>query len=356
MRVHSDHVGLAGQRSSLCAGQGFTIVELVVSSAIFAVVVLGIVMVAARDDQMSKSSLTIGVAETRAQQMLAMLEAELVHARGAAPKAVLTQGLSSGETGSMSVDSTLGFPDSGLLLVDRGGGAVERIRYARLDAAHTHFLGLTRAEQCTTASGHAASADVLWGGLAEPILLQQNPNASLWDGRANESTGPLYFRGDGTGFSYRVPTDPAGGTDYLDGGEVRWGAQVAGAPTASGWAALWFEPRTSYDESVTGHDVNRDGDTADVFDIGQIKKRTWDTEDQSAVVRELGLGPSVVIQERCNWGSDLDHDGFDDPIFLWDAATRRLHVRIHVLGTSSANAPITRTVEATIFLRNDPEN
>lgn len=334
---------------------GFTIVELTIASAIFGMVVLGILMVTARDDQMSKSSLTIGVAETRAQQMLLALEVELAHARGAAPKAVLTQGLASGETSSIAVDSTLGFPNSGELLVDRGTGAVERIHYAHLDASHTHFLGLTRGDQCTTATGHASSADVLWGGLAEPILLQQNPAAALYDGRARENTGPVYFRGDGSGFSYRVPTDPAGGSDYLVGGEVRWGARVDDAGSASGWAALWFEPRSTYDESVTGFDLNHDGDKTDVFDIGQIKKRTWDTDDPSAVVRELGLGPSVVIQERCNWGSDLDHDGFDDPIFLWDAATRRLHVRIHVLGTSSGNAPVTRQVETTIFLRNDPE-
>ena len=183
-----------------------------------------------------------------------------------------------------------------------------------------------------------------------------NPPASTWDGRAKESTGIVHFRGDGTGFSYRLPTDPAGGSNYLAGDDVRWGAEVDGAPSATGWAALWFEPSETWEEARFGHDVNGDGDTNDVFDVGQIKKRTWDTADPGAVVRELGLGPTVVIQERCNWGGDLDGDGFDDPIFLWDAATSCLHVRILVLGTTVENVPITRKVDTMIFLRNEPQD
>jgi hypothetical protein len=253
------------------------------------------------------------------------------------------------------VDTTLGFPDSGLLLVDRGNGNVERLRYSGLETTHTFFLQLTRGEQCTSAANHAAGAGVMWAGLAEPIALQMNPPASTYDGRAKESIGPVYFRGDGCGFSYRLPTDPAGGTQFLAGSDVRWGAAVDGTPSASGWAALSFEARETYDERKTGHDINNDGDTNDVFDVGQIVKRTWDTSDPAAPVRTLGLGPTMVIQERCKWGRDLDGDGFDDPIFLWDAATHCLHVRLHVLGTTVGDVPITRTVESLIYLRNEPD-
>jgi len=335
---------------------GFTLVEVIVAGSILAGCLYAILGMAFRENQSGQSTLSIGSAETKAQEMLYSLERELVHARGASPAAVLTQALGAGELSSITVDSTLGFPDKGLLLIDRGGGSVERVRYAGLDLLHEHFTGLARGEQCTAPHGHSQGADVLWGGLAEPILLQTNPAANLWDGRAKESTGPVYFRGDGSGFSYRVPTDPAGGTDYLDGGDVQWGASVDGTPSLTGWAALWFEPKTVYDEAASKHDLNGDGDVTDVFDVGQVRRRAWDTDAPNAAVRELGLGPSVVIQERCNWGGDLDHDGFDDPIFLWDSETRRLHVRLHVLGTTSANTPITRTVESTIFLRNEPEN
>ncbi len=335
--------------------RGFSIVEVTIAVTLFAVVVLGIVMVTARDDKSAKASLAIGVAETRAQQMLSRIQDELAHARGASPRAVLTQTLSSGETGGLTVDSTLGFPSSGTLLIDRGSGALERLAYAQLDASLTRFLGLARGEQCTQPTTHAQNADVLWCGLAEPILLQSNPAASLFDGRALESTGPVYFRGDGTGFSYRVPVDPTGGNDFLTGGDVRWGAEVAGTPTQSGWAAIWFQPSTSYEEPLTGFDLNHDGDTADVFDVGQLRKRTWDTSAPAVAPSEVALGPTVIVQERCRHGRDLDGDGFDDPMFLWDASSRRLHVRLFVIGTSGGNAPILREVETTIFLRNDPE-
>ncbi|MBL8858945.1 MAG: hypothetical protein JNL28_10600 [Planctomycetes bacterium] len=335
---------------------GFTLVETAIAATLFGVVVLGILMVSARDDQRSKAGLTIGVAEMRAQQMLAALQEEFVHARGAAPRAVLTQALSSNDTAGITVDSTLGFPDSGLLLIDRGNGSIERVRYAQLDATRTRFLGLTRGEQCTTANSHSSGADVLWVGLAEPILLQSSPPAALFDGRARSSTGPVFFRGDGAGFSYRVPVDPAGGADYLAAGNVRWGANVAHVGLEAGWAAVVFVPRFTYEESTLGFDLNADGDTLDVFDIGQLQRRTWDTSDPTAPPSELGLGPTVIVQERCNWGGDLNGDGFDDPMFLWNADTRRLHVKIHVLGQSSSNAPIMRAVETTIFLRNVPES
>jgi hypothetical protein len=136
---------------------------------------------------------------------------------------------------------------------------------------------------------------------------------------------------------------------------VRWGATVAGNQLASGWASIWFQPDSVYSEATFGRDLNDDGDFTDEFDIGQIRKRTWDTSDPTTMPSELGLGPTVIVQERCRWGRDLNHDGFDDPMFLWDAATRRLHVKLHVIGMSSTNAPVMRAVETTIFLRNDPE-
>jgi len=335
---------------------GFTLVETAIAATLFGLVVMGIVMVSVRDDQMAKSTLTIGVAEVRAQQMLAALQDEFVHARGAAPRAVLTVNLASNDTTGLTVDSTLGFPNSGILLIDRGNGSVERLSYSGLDGTGSRFLGLARGLQCTTAGGHGQGADVLWGGLAEPILLQQNPSANLFDGRARGSTGPVFFRGDGTGFSYRVPVDPAGGDDYLVGGDVRWGATVGNLQTATGWAAVVFEPRFTYEEATIQHDLNADGDTADTFDVGQLRRRTWNTADATIQASDLGLGPTVIVQERCNWGGDLNGDGFDDPMFLWDANTRRLHVKIHVLGMNSTNAPIMRAVETTVFLRNVPES
>ena len=51
----------------------------------------------------------------------------------------------------------------------------------------------------------------------------------------------------------------------------------------------------------------------------------------------------------------MDGDGFEDPIFLWDPATRELRVRLFILGMSVDEVPIVRRVEAAQFLRNEQE-
>jgi hypothetical protein len=165
----------------------------------------------------------------------------------------------------------------------------------------------------------------------------------------------VYFRGDGAGFAYRVPVDPSGGNDYLDGDELTFGAEVRGiGPTLSGRLALFYEPQTEYDESASGDDLNDDGDTDDVFDLGQIRRVAWLVTDP-AQMQEGGLGPATVLQERCNWGGDLDSDGFADPLFLWNQDRNVLHVRLFVMGRSTKDAPVVRKVESVIFLRNEPE-
>ncbi|MCB9913649.1 MAG: hypothetical protein H6828_00710 [Planctomycetes bacterium] len=338
--------------------RGMTILELLVCTSLLATILLSVFAVIERDTHLARSTLGIAVAETKAQQMLRDIEAELADARGTNPIAQVTMGLGSGSTAELVVDSTLGFPDEGTLLLERGTANEERLSYNGLGGGGTRFLNLVRGLQCTQDATHATGVQLLWSGLAEPIALQTNPPAASWDGRALEATGPVFFRGDGTGFSYRVPVDPTGANppNYLnDDDELRWGHDLGG-PTEDAWACLYFVAKTSYDESATGDDLNRDGDTNDVFDIGQIRRRIWNTVDPAAQSRELGLGPSNVMQERCNWGGDLDGDGFDDPLFLWDREARRLHVRLFILGRTNADVPIVRQVQSLVFLRNEPEN
>jgi hypothetical protein len=195
---------------------------------------------------------------------------------------------------------------------------------------------------------------VIWAGLAEPIATQQNPNPGDFDGMALEAEGPLFFQGDGTGFSYRIPVDPTGGNNVLNGDDLNWGAIVPGVgPTLEGCMALYYLPSDTFDESVERYDVNGDGDQLDVFDIGQIRRASWDRTDPTRV-EDIGMGPTAVLQERCNWGGDLDNDQFDDPIFLWDPATNQLHIRLFIVSTSR-ELPIVRGVESITFLRNEPE-
>lgn len=351
------------RRTLSAARLGTTILELVMATSILVIILLSVFAVIERDSSLARSTLGITVAEMRAQQMLRRLQGDLADARGANPIASITTPLDAVSTDELVVDWTLGFPDSGTLLLDRGTANEERIRYSGLSADRTRFLGLERGVDCTTGVTHAAGGELLWGGLAEPLALQQNPPAGTFDGIANEPGGPVFFRGDGTGFSYRVPVDPDNNVppNYLDGDELRWGAWIrsgpngALAPSTDGWSAIVFVPVFEVREDETGDDINHDGDTEDVFDLGQIRRRSWSTADPTVPVFDLGLGPTAVLQEQCNHGGDLDGDGFDDPIFLWDREQRRLHVRLFILGRTVRNQPIVRRVDSMIFLRNEPE-
>jgi hypothetical protein len=337
-----------------------TMLELTLSFGILTTILLAVFGVIERDTHLAHSTLGIAISEMKAQQMLRKIEGELANARGDVPIASLTQDLSAGETGEILVDMTLGFPPQGTLLLDRGTNAEERIAYAGLVAAQDRFSGLTRAAQCTDSDLHlpGAGLTVLWTGIADPIELQENPPENLWDGVAMQPTGPLHFRGDGSGFSYRVPVDPTDSNPpvYLDGDELQWGHSLRGTPSTDAWGCLYYAPRFEFLEAATGDDINRDGDTVDVFDVGQVRRIIWNTLDPSEAPQDIGMGPTNILQERCNWGSDLNGDGFDDPLFLWHDDNRQLHIRLYILGRTNADIPIVRSVESMVFLRNEPEN
>ncbi|MFT7669757.1 MAG: type II secretory pathway pseudopilin PulG [Planctomycetota bacterium] len=337
-----------------------TLLEMTISFGILSTVLLAIFGVIRRDTQLAHSTLGIAVAEMQAQQMLRRIEGELADARGAVPVAALTAPLTANETSAIAVDLTLGFPPRGTLLLTRGTGSEERVDYSSITSAQDRFAGLTRGVQCTEANEHNAGAgiDILWASMAQPIELQANPPAALWDGQALEPTGPVFFRGDGSGFSFRVPVDPSGSVppNYLNGNDLQWGHDVAGVGNVDGWAAFYFQPRNTIQEADTGDDINSDGDIIDVFDVGQIRRLVWDTADSNVPATDLAMGPTNVLQERCNYGGDLDGDGFDDPLFLWMDGTRQLHIRLYILGTAVSGIPIVRRVGSMVFLRNEPEN
>ena len=337
---------------------GALLIETLIAVSLFATVLLSSMALVQSGRRFSYSTLQVTAVEDLSQQMLFRMEHELAAATGANanPFTALTGTLSTSETDSIQVASTLGFPPRGVLVFERGTEREEHVGYSGI-ADMNHFTGLTRGLQCTQSVAHPASSnqDVLWVGLAEPLENQTDPSADDYDGIASEDGRGVYFRGDGVGFSYQVPVDPTGGNNPLNGHDLNWGAEVNGVgPTLSGWAALVFVPEDAYEESRTHDDINKDGDTVDVFDVGQIRRLTWDSSAPSAV-EDLGLGPTNVLQERCHWGGDLNADGFADPIFLWDAESNLLHVRLFLLGRGTEGMPVVREVESVLFLRNEPE-
>lgn len=344
-------------RSPIRSGRaGALLLETLVAVSLFAIVLLSSMAMVESGRRFSGSTMQITTVEDLAQQMLFRMERELASATGAAPKFSLPLAFTAGETTSLTVSSTLGFPPRGTLLLDRGTAREERVDYTGIGGASL-FQGLTRGTHCTSALEHPGNdgSDHLWCGLAEPLADQNAPAASEYDGIALEQGQPVFFRGDGTGFSYRVPVDPSGGNNPLNGHDLFFGAELQGVgPSTDGWMAIVFEAAGTYEEAPTGDDVNHDGDTLDVFDVGQLRRLSWDTSDPTRV-DELGLGPTSVLQERCNHGGDLDGDGFDDPLFLWDAATNLLHVRLFLLGAARNDMPVVRKVESVMFLRNEPE-
>ena len=334
------------------AAAGFTLVENVFAVTLTSVVVLGCIVLFSRDVQVSRGTMSVQVAQNQAQTLVYAIEGELANARGERPVSTLAQALGSGSGGVITLAASAGFPPGGLACIDRGTNHVERIAYATLESDGRTLNDLMRGVGCTQPASHAANSEVLWDGLAEVLTLGGSPPPELYDGRTLESGGPTYFRGTGAGFSYRLPTDPSGGHDYFQGGELQWGALVDQTPTLDGWCALYFVPRDAFDEATSGVDLNHDGDTTDVFDIGGIHRARWSTSDPAGAPHDVQMGPNVVLQERCHWGADLDGDGFGDPIFLWDPGSGRLHIRLYVYGRNPEGRPAVRRVESMVFLRN----
>jgi hypothetical protein len=335
---------------------GFTLVEQTIALTLFAIVFL--VAMGMVDSTRRFSTSTLGNANVQdlSQRMLLKIERELANARGTEPVAVLSASLPAAETATLAVDSTLGFPPSGTLILSRGTANEERIDYAFLDPNLTDLRNLTRGAQCTVTATHAVQGTVLWGGLAQPLDDQVAPNTADYDGIALDGNEQTFFRGDGTGFSYRFPVDPTGGLDFMDGDELTWGAEISGfGSTTAGWAALYFEPRTTLSEAEQDQDVNQDGDLDDVFDVGQIRRRTWSTADAANIQADHAMGPTAVLQEQCNYGGDLNGDGFADPLFLWNPTTNELTIRVFLLGRTRTNRNLIREVRSVLFLRNEPE-
>ena len=337
-----------GRRSQAA---GFTVLEMVFASSLV-LVVMGVAFQAIhRETQALRVATALGDAEAGLQETLARLEGSLRFSRGYTPNAWSQSALGPADT-ILSVDSTEAFPNDGWLVVNPGQANEERMQYTGL-TPDAELRGLQRGMACTPGSAHGTGSQVLWAGSALPIADQVAPPPSQFDGQSAEPGGALFFRGPGCGFSYCAPVDPTGGTDYLVGTDVQWGAVVDGTPLVGGGAAVYFAPRDTAVEATLAIDLNQDGDQDDAFDVGQLRLRCWDAANPAAGSTDVALSSPMLIQEQCNWGGDLDGDGFEDPMFLWDEERRRLRVRLFAL-VSMDEGTVLRQAQTTLFLKNSP--
>ena len=341
---------------SFAARTGLTLIELVIAAAVFAT----LLMIATFALQQEATSLSTISRKTylhlRADIIMETVKSELRFAQGVDARAWLAADLAAGVTVEMTLDTTRGLPDRGHLLVEAGTANEERIEYTGLTSAPPALLNLSRGFMCGADAFHATGTQVLWAGQAAAIEDQANPPVDFYDGISMEPTGQVFYRGDGTGFAFRVPVDVDGDGTFFDAaGEVQWGADVRGA-TRDGYSCFYYEAVGAIAESTRAVDLNGDGDMVDLFDLGRIRMRSWDATTPGTDNIDVALGPPIVLQERCAWGGDLDGDGFQDPIFLWDPEGGRLRLRMFVMAAARKNVPQAHRVETTLFLRNGTAN
>ena len=337
----------------LPARAGFSLLELIVAVAILGGVLYTITSSIDREQRALDALASRTNDVMRGQLLIGRIDDLLSEGQGTLPDAWLAEQVDASETSRLDVDSTLGFPDRGTVIVEPGGSREERIDYEGLrTSGEPRFLELRRGVQCTNGELHPVGSAVLWSGVAYAIANQSSPPASAYSGRSLERGVPVYFRGDGQGFSFRVPVDPAGSGSPLDGLEVQWGARLRGQELATGRCALVYEPVDTVREPELSTDLNGDGDQIDEFDLGEIHLQIWDTSDGGLEPQEISLGGAKILQEVCAPGGDIDGDGFEDPIFLWDPETGRLRVRLFLASVRPGQVPVVERLETVLHLRN----
>ncbi|MDB4426461.1 hypothetical protein N9151_00535, partial [bacterium] len=115
-------------------------------------------------------------------------------------------------------------------------------------------------------------------------------------------------------------------------------------------AAVSFIRSTEISETKRDFDFNRDGDQDDTFDLGRIAIQSWNNDPAEAI--RINLTPSIILQEKGAYGSDMDDDGYQDPMFLWSADQGRLRLRFFVLAGTINGHEVVRRFETIIHLCN----
>lgn len=332
---------------------GLTLVELVIAMALLSVMTVALTLSLDRQSRSMSAQTAAKSVELNAEMVLSEIVDRLHFARWVDTRTQLFGGVDPTQT-AFVVEEIEGFPPNGTLVFDSGDEDAERVTYTELDPAGRSFEQVQRGMQCTTGEFWADGTAVHWNGLALWTANQIDPEEDEIDGISRELGREIFYRGGGTGLVYQVPIRTAGGT-YFEAGvdDMSYGATIDGVDEPAGYYALHFEATDAIVEEALGTDLNRDGDTEDLFDLGHIRLLSWETNRPEQVQVAI-LCPNVIVQETCDYGSDLDGDGFSDPMFLLNENTGRLRLRLFSFSGWAGGSQLNRD-EITVFLTNSIE-
>ncbi len=347
-------IRLATRRSA--AQSGFTLIEMMVALTIVSIILVATAASLQREAESVGELQRLSYSERLIQDLFSKIEQRLDFGQGINPTTTLAAGMSSGGTAGLVVQDPLGFPHEGTIVIEPGSLSEERVAYTELAPGISELATLTRGARGTNATAHPSNSVVLWEGVSFPIENQVAPAVGTFDGQTNDLRGPTFFRGDGVGFTYRRPVDPAGTGTFIDGSDIRWGATVGGADSTDGCACLVFSPIGVVTEAERNFDINNDGDLDDAFDLGGISDLAWNTVDPALGTSSLELVSPILLQEQNNYGGDLDGDGFDDPMFLWTPDSGRLRIRLFALLGDVNSREVVKRFETVLYLRNGASN
>lgn len=335
---------------------GFTLVEMMIALTIVSIILLATAASLQREAESVGELQRLSYSERLIQDLFTKIEQRLDFSQGVNPTTTLASDLSGGGTAGFVIQETLGFPFEGTAIIEPGTAAEERVTYSSLAPGVSELAQLVRGVRGTAPTGHPANSVVLWEGVSFPIEDQVAPAAGTFDGQTDDLRGPVFYRGDGVGFTYRRPVDPAATGTFIDAGGIRWGATVGGADTTDGCACLVFSPIGVVTEAERNFDINNDGDMDDTFDLGGISDLAWNIINPALGTSSLELVSPILLQEQDNYGGDLNGDGFDDPMFLWTPDSGRLRIRLFALLGDVNGREIVKRFETVLYLRNGAAN
>ena len=331
---------------------GFTLIEMIIALGVVSVILAATTLSLQKESESISDMQRLSHSERLIQDLFTKIEQRLDFAQGIEPTSTLDATLSGGATGAIAVTDVFGFPHEGMVVIEPGGASAERVSYTVLSPGTNTLETLTRAERGTVGVTHPPGSLISWEGVATPTEDQVAPAAGTFDGQTNDLRGPIFFRGDGVGFCYRKPVDPAGTGSFIGPAGIRWGATISGTDNEDAVGSIVYEPVAQITELQRQFDINQDGDLEDTFDLGRIRDIAWNAVNPALGSSSLALVTPIILQEVDNYGSDLDADGFLDPMFLWTPDSGRLRIRFFALLGDVGGREVVKRFETVLYLRN----